>query len=36
MKIVKTAEGWKIEGEGKERARLAYLRLEQGKLIYDL
>ncbi len=36
MKIVKTPEGWEIAGEGKERARLAYLKCENGKLIYDL
>jgi hypothetical protein len=36
MKIVKTPEGWEIAGEGKERARLAYVKFENGKLTYDL
>jgi len=36
MQIVKSASGWEIVGEGKERARLAYARLENGKLVYDL
>ena len=35
MQIVKSGNGWEIVGEGKERARLAYARLEKGKLIYD-
>jgi len=35
MQIVKGGSGWEIVGEGKERARLAYARLENGKLIYD-
>lgn len=36
MQIVKSASGWEIVGEGKERARLAYARWENGKLVYDL
>jgi hypothetical protein len=36
MQIVKKGGGWEIVGEGKERARLAYARLENGKLVYDL
>jgi len=36
MQIVKSGSGWKIVGEGRERARLAYARLENGKLVYDL
>jgi hypothetical protein len=35
MQIVKSGSGWEIVGEGKERARLAYARLENGELIYD-
>jgi hypothetical protein len=36
MQIVKSGSGWEIVGEGKERARLAYARLENEKLVYDL
>jgi len=36
MQVVKNGSGWQIVGEGKERARLAYARLENGKLVYDL
>jgi hypothetical protein len=36
MQIVKSGSGWEIVGEGKERARLAYARLVNGKLVYDL
>jgi len=36
MQIVKSASGWEIVGEGKERARLAYARWVNGKLVYDL
>lgn len=36
MGLVKNANAWEVVGEGKERARLAYLRLEDGKLVYDL
>ena len=36
MQIVPCASGWEIVGEGKERARLAHARWENGKLVYDL
>jgi hypothetical protein len=36
MQIVKNGNGWKIVGEGKERAQIAYARLEKGKLVYEL
>jgi hypothetical protein len=36
MQLVKNGSGWEIVGEGRERARLAYARLVDGKLVYDL
>jgi hypothetical protein len=36
MQLVKNGGGWEIVGEGRERARLAYARLVDGKLVYDL
>ncbi|MFZ0962494.1 MAG: hypothetical protein WAO35_16480 [Terriglobia bacterium] len=36
MRIVKNGNDWEIAGAGKERARLAYARLENGKLVYDI
>jgi hypothetical protein len=34
MTLVPDGSGWRIEGPGKERARLAYAKLDGGKLIY--
>jgi len=36
MQIVKNGSGWEIVGDGKERARLAYAYLENGRLVYAL
>ena len=34
--LVRNANGWRIEGEGCERATLAYARNVDGKLVYEL
>ena len=34
MQLVRDAGSWRIEGEGKERASIAWLRLEGGALVY--
>lgn len=34
MRLVQHGTGWKIEGEGSERARVAYAYLEEGKVFY--
>jgi hypothetical protein len=36
MKLVSDHDGWHIEGEGCDRAQIAYARLRDGKLIYEL
>lgn len=36
MQLVKNGSGWEIVGEGRERARIAYARLVNGALVYDL
>ncbi|HEY6272412.1 MAG TPA: hypothetical protein VIX19_10510 [Terriglobales bacterium] len=36
MRLVRNGSGWTIEGPGKERARVAYARLEEGKVAYSL
>ena len=36
MELVNNGGNWEIAGEGKERARIAYVRLETGKLVYVL
>ena len=36
MELVRNGSGWKIVGEGNDRARIAYARLEDGKLVYAL
>lgn len=36
MKLVKSGGGWTIEGEGNERARVAYALLEDGWLTYEI
>ena len=33
MKLVKDGDGWRIEGEGSERARIAYAAEKNGSLI---
>jgi glycosyltransferase involved in cell wall biosynthesis len=35
MKLVRQGDGWRIVGEGSERARLAYARLVDGALVYS-
>ena len=35
MTLVERSDGWEIEGAGKERARIAYAREEQGKLVVN-
>jgi hypothetical protein len=35
MKLVPTESGWKIEGPGSERARVAYACLDEGRLVYE-
>ncbi len=36
MKLVETESGWQIEGEAKERARIAYASEENGRIKYTL
>jgi hypothetical protein len=36
MKLVRASDGWKIEGPGSERARIAYATLEAGRLVYKI
>jgi hypothetical protein len=36
MKLVADGDKWRIEGVGKERARIAYARIESGRLVYSL
>jgi hypothetical protein len=36
MKLVSTGDGWKIEGSGCDRARLAYATLDGDRLVYTL
>lgn len=36
MQLVRKGDGWEIVGEGKERARLAFARLVDGKPVYEL
>ena len=35
MSVVKASSGWQIEGEGAERATLAYARNVNGRLVYE-
>jgi hypothetical protein len=35
MKLVPTESGWRIEGPGSERARVAYACLDDGRLVYE-
>jgi len=36
MKLVRSGSGWEIEGDGKERARIACARLDNGQVAYSL
>jgi hypothetical protein len=36
MELVETESGWQIEGEGKERARIAYASEEKGQIKFSL
>lgn len=36
MQLVECGDGWQIEGEGKERARIAYATELDGKLVFSL
>ena len=36
MRLVENGDGWQIEGEGKERARIAYASEEDGRLVFSL
>jgi hypothetical protein len=36
MKLVPQGDGWRIEGEGRERARIAYASEHDGQLVYSL
>jgi hypothetical protein len=36
MRLFRRGEGWVIEGPGKERARVAYARLKDGQLSYEI
>jgi hypothetical protein len=35
LKLVRNGSGWSIEGDGSERARIAYARLEGDKIVYS-
>ena len=35
MELVRYPDGWSIEGEGKERARVAYARLSEGRITFE-
>jgi hypothetical protein len=36
MRLVAEGHGWRVEGDGRERARVAYARVENGKLAYRI
>ena len=36
MKLVPEGDGWRIEGEGNQRARIAYANEHDGQLVYSL
>jgi len=36
MKLVPDGDGWRIEGEGNHRARIAYASEHDGQLVYSL
>ncbi len=35
MRLVEDADGWRIEGQGKERARIAYASEKDGQVVYS-
>jgi hypothetical protein len=35
LKLTQTGDSWRIEGEGSERARIAYARLDGNALVYE-
>jgi len=36
MKLVRRGNSWEIEGEGKDRARIAYANLEGDRVVYHV
>ena len=36
MKLITDRTGWRIEGPGSDRARLAYARLEGDQVVYEI
>jgi hypothetical protein len=36
MRLVRAGQAWRIEGPEAHRARIAYARLEQGRLNYEV
>jgi hypothetical protein len=36
MRLVEDGDGWRIEGDGAERARIAYAREKEGRLLFTL
>jgi hypothetical protein len=36
MRLVPDGESWRVEGPGSDRARVAYARLEDGCVVYEL
>jgi hypothetical protein len=36
MRLVENGDGWRIEGDGAERARIAYAREKEGRLFFTL
>ena len=36
MKLITDSTGWRIEGPGSDRARLAYACLESGRVVYEI
>lgn len=36
MKLVRSGDGWKIEGPDSERARIAYATLSEGRVVYNV
>jgi hypothetical protein len=36
MKLVPDGDRWRIEGEGNQRARIAYASEQDGQLVYSL
>ena len=36
MKLVPDGSSWRVTGPGSERARVAYARLDGGRVVYEL